>query len=85
MAAKDYEIVEGCMGTLYLAKKPKNPNKRFPLMSEDRRPITDDEVLFVFERYLRHWCEDHPGENTVYVTTDDRKIIFEATLHDKEE
>lgn len=37
MAATDYIICEGCLGTIYLAKKTK-PRKNGPqLMSQDRR------------------------------------------------
>ena len=54
-------------------------------MSQDRRPITDGEMIGLFEFYLRKWCEDHPGEDTVVITNGDGKKIFEATLLDKDE
>ena len=54
-------------------------------MSQDRRPITEGEILGLFEFYLRQWCEDHPGEDTVVITNSDGKNIFEAKLLDKEE
>ena len=53
--------------------------------SQDRRPITEGEMIGLFEFYLRKWCEEHPGEDTVVITNDDGKKIFEATLLDKEE
>ena len=85
MAAIDYIIVEGCLGTLYLAKK-KKPTKRGPqTMSQDRRPITDSEMIGCFEHYLRNWVEEHEGEDTVVITSSDGKKIFEAKLLDKEE
>jgi hypothetical protein len=85
MAATDYIIVEGCLGTLYLAKK-KKPTKRGPqTMSQDCRPITDSEMIGCFEHYLRNWVEEHTGEDTVVVTNNDGKKIFEATLLEKEE
>ena len=83
MAATDYIIVEG-MFNAYLAKK-KNPTKKgSQTMSEDRRPITDGEMIGLFEFYLRKWCKEH-GEDTVVISNSDGKKIFEATLLDKEE
>ena len=85
MAATDYIIVDGCLGTLYLTRK-KKPTKRGPqTMSKDRRPITEGEMIGCFEHYLRQWCEEHPGEDTVVITNSDGKKIFEATLLDKVE
>jgi hypothetical protein len=67
MAAKDYVIVKGWMNA-YLARK-KKPTKRGPqTMSEDRRPITDEEIIGLFEFYLRQWCEEHE-EDTVLLPT----------------
>ena len=83
MAATDYVIVTGWMNA-YLARK-KKPTKKGPqTMSQDRRPITEGEMIGLFEFYLRHWCEDH-GEDTVVITNSDGKKIFEATLLDKED
>lgn len=82
MAATDYVIVTGWMNA-YLARK-KKPTKRGPqTMSNDRRPITDEEIIGLFEFYLRQWCEEH-GEDTVVITDSDGKKIFEAKLLDKE-
>ena len=53
-------------------------------MSMDRRPITEGEILGLFEFYLRQWCEDHPGEDTVVITNSDGKKIFEAKLLDND-
>jgi len=83
MAAKDYVIVTGWQNA-YLAKK-KKPTKKGPqTMSMDRRPITEGEMIGLFEFYLRKWCEEH-HEDTVVITNSDGKKIFEATLLDKEE
>ena len=61
MAATDYVIVTGWMNA-YLTKK-KKPTKKGPqTMSEDRRPITEGEMIGLFEFYLRKWCEEHEGE-----------------------
>lgn len=84
MAAKDYVIVMGWMNA-YLAKK-KKPTKKGPqTMSEDRRPIADSEMIGLFEFYLRKWCEEHKGEDTVVITNSNGKKIFEARLLDKDE
>ena len=83
MAATDYVIVTGWMNA-YLARK-KKPTKKGPqTMSQDRRPITEGEMIGLFEFYLRNWCEEH-GEATVVITNSDGKKIFEATLLDKDE
>ena len=83
MAATDYVIVTGWMNA-YLARK-KKPTKKGPqTMSQDRRPITEGEMIGLFEFYLRNWCEEH-GEDTVVITNSDGKKIFEATLLDKDE
>ena len=84
MAAKDYIIVSGWRNA-YLTKKKKPTKKGLQVMSQDRRPITDSEMIGLFEFYLRKWCEDHPDEDTVVITNSDGKKIFEATLLDKDE
>lgn len=70
MAATDYVIVTGWMNA-YLTKKRKPTKKGPQTMSQVRRPITEGEILGLFEFYLRQWCEG--------------KKIFEATLLDKYE
>lgn len=55
MAAKDYVFVTGWRDA-YLAKKKKSNS---PMMSTDRRIIEDNEILGLFEFYLRKWCSDH--------------------------
>ena len=83
MAATDYVIVTGWMNT-YLARK-KKPTKKGPqTMSEDRRPITESEMIGCFEFYLRRYCEEHKTD-TVQISDENGKPIFEATLLDKEE
>ena len=84
MAAKDYIIVSGWRNA-YLTKKKKPTKKGLQVMSQDRRPITDSEMIGLFEFYLRKWCEEHEGEDTVVITNSDGKKIFEATLLDKDE
>ena len=84
MAATDYVIVTGWMNA-YLAKKKKHTTTVLQTMSEDRRPITEGEMIGLFEFYLRKWCEEHEGEDTVVITDSDGKKIFQATLLDKED
>lgn len=80
MAATDYVFVKGFVN-VYLAHK-KKPGSR--TMSLDRREITDGEMIGLFEFYLRNWCDDHPGEDTVVISDERGKDIFKATLLDKE-
>ncbi len=83
MAATDYVIVTGWTNA-YLTRK-KKPTKNGPqTMSQDRRPITEGEMIGLFEFYLRNWCEEH-GEDTVVIINSDGKKIFKATLLDKEQ
>ena len=80
MAATDYVIVESALARkIYLAKKIKSKN----LMSSDRREVTDNEILGMFENYLRRYCEEHHTD-TVEITKGGGTKIFTATLIDKE-
>lgn len=81
MAATDYAIVAGWMNA-YLARKKKPTNKGPQTMSQDRRLITEGEMIGLFEFYLRNYCEEHKTD-TVVISKDGKKI-FEATLFDKE-
>ena len=76
MAAKDYVFVTG-MVTPYLTKKTKGQ-----VMSQDRRPIEDDEILGLFEFYLRKWCDENK-KDTVTICDGKGKQLFEAKLLDK--
>jgi hypothetical protein len=80
MAATDYDIVTGWMNA-YLTKKKKSNSKT---MSQDRRIITDNEIIGLFEFYLRKWYENK-GEETVVIKDSNGNKIFEATLYDKED
>lgn len=82
MAATDYVIVEGFMNC-YLARKKKPTKKKIQTMSEDRRPITEGEIIGLFEFFLRNWCSGHDKDTVVI--TNNGKEIFSATLIDKEE
>ena len=84
MAATDYVIVAGWKD-VFLTKKKKPTKKGLQTMSKDRRPITEGEMIGLFEFYLRKWCEKHEGSDTVVITNSDGKEIFQATLLDKED
>ena len=77
MAAKDYVFVTG-MVTPYLAKKTKGP-----AMSQDRRMVMDNEIIGLFEFYLRNWCETNK-QDTITITDGKGKKLFQATLLDKD-
>ena len=51
-------------------------------MSQDRRPVEDNEILGLFEFYLRRYCEENKTD-TVVVTNSDGKQIFSAKLLSK--
>lgn len=78
MAANDYEFVTGLLYP-YMAKKTKS-NKT---MSQDRRVVTDNEILGLFEFYLRRRFETD-GSKKIVVKRDG-KVIFGAELLDVEE
>lgn len=84
MAAKDYTFGAGCFGTVYLTKKTKPRKDGLHLMSRDRRPLEEDEILYIFENFLRSWCEEHETD-TLSVTGEGGKVLFEATLKDRED
>lgn len=72
--ANDYVFAAG-MRNVYLAKKTKGS-----CMSLDRRVVTDNEIIGMFEFYLRKWVEENGGEKTVTITSSNGEPIFEATL-----
>ena len=63
MAAKDYEIcISGLTSTPYLAKVSKrNPN----VMLEDRREITESEILMLIDCYMNNKCKDEEYKDGV--------------------
>ena len=79
MSANNYVFQEGCFD-MYLAKKIKS--KTF--MSEDRRVVTDNEIIALFEWYLRKWSKEN-GNGTMAVVRPDGVKIFEAKLLDIKE
>ena len=79
MAAKDYSFQSGAFGTIYLAKN----NKSKTLMSSDRRAITENELLGLFEHYVLNKCEKDRCK-TFGVTNGNGEEIFEVRLSQKE-
>ena len=63
MAAKEYESrVSGLTSTLYLAKVSKrNPN----VMLEDRRKITEGEILMLIDCYMDKKCQEEEYKDGV--------------------
>lgn len=60
MSAKDYEICPALFNA-YIAKKSKrNPN----MMTNDRRVITDGEILFLIDWYIDNKVEEQTGSIT---------------------
>lgn len=80
MSAKDYTFAAGWMD-IYLTKKTKPRKDGLHIMSTDRRSLEVNEIYYIFENYLRHWCEEHETD-TLYVSVGG-KVIFEAKLRDK--
>ena len=83
MAAKDYEIcVSDLTSALYLAKVSKrNPN----VMLEDRRKITEGEILTLIDWYMDKKCQEEEFKDGVVCfksRVQDGKII-EMQIRDK--
>ena len=83
MAAKDYEIcVSGLTSTPYLAKVSKrDPN----VMLDDRREISEGEILMMIDCYMSNKCQDEEYKDGIVCFKShikDDKII-EIQLKDK--
>lgn len=72
--AEDYVFTAG-MRNVYLARKTKGN-----CMSSDRRVVTDNEIIGMFEFHLRKWSENNNGKKTVTFTSSNGEPVFEATL-----
>ena len=83
MAAKDYEIcVSGLTSTPYLAKVSKrNPN----VMLDDRREITEGEILMLIDCYMSNKCQDEEYKDGVvcFKSHIQEGKIIEIQLRDK--
>lgn len=70
MAAKDYKICPALFSA-YIAKVSKrNPN----LMTEDRREISENEILCLIDWYLSKRC-DEENSDTITITSNGKPII----------
>ena len=79
MAAKDYRIC-CAMFNAYIAKTSiRNPN----IMLEDRREITEGEILFLIEWWLRRKLAY--SNNDTQIITQDGEPIIELKLLNKNE
>ena len=83
MAAKDYKIcVSGLTSTPYLAKVSKrNPN----VMLDDRREITEGEILMLIDCYMSNKCQDAEYKDGVvcFKSHIQEGKIIEIQLRDK--
>ena len=83
MAAKDYEIcISGLTSTPYLAKVSKrNPN----VMLDDRREITEGEILMLIDCYMSNKCQDEEYKDGIvcFKSHIQEVKIIEIQLKDK--
>ena len=83
MAAKDYEIcVSGLTSTPYLTKVSKrNPN----IMLEDRREITEGEILMLIDCYMSNKCKEEEYKDGVvsFKSHIQKGKIIEIQIKDK--
>ena len=80
MAAKDYTFAAGWK-EIYLTKKTKPRKDGLHIMSTDRRPLDEQEILYVIENYLRMYCANNDTDEVT--VTNDGKPIFKMILLDK--
>ena len=83
MAAKDYEIcVSGLTSTPYLAKVNKqDPN----VMLDDRRKISEGEILMLIDCYMSNKCQDEEYKDGIvcFKSHIQKGKIIEIQLKDK--
>ena len=83
MAAKDYKIcVSALASTPYLAKVSKrNPN----VMLDDRREITEGEILMLIDCYMSNKCQDEEYKDGIvcFKSHIQKGKIIEIQLKDK--
>lgn len=53
-------------------------------MSQDRRIVTDEEAIGIFEAYLRRYCKEN-NTDAVNITDSEGKLLFSAALNDRKE
>ena len=83
MAAKDYKIcVSGLTSTPYLAKVSKrDPN----VMLDDRRKISEGEILMLIDCYMSNKCQDEEYKDGIvcFKSHIQKGKIIEIQLKDK--
>ena len=83
MAAKDYEICFSCFtSTPYLAKVSKrDPN----VMLDDRRKISEGEILMLIDCYMSNKCQDEEYKDGIvcFKSHIQKGKIIEIQLKDK--
>lgn len=82
MAAKDYTFAAGWK-EIYLTKKTKPRKDGLHVMSTDRRPLDEQEILYVIENYLRMYCANNDTDEVT--VTNDGKPIFKMILLDNDD
>ena len=83
MTAKDYEIcVSGLTSTPYLAKVSKRNHN---VMLDDRREITEGEILMLIDCYMSNKCQDEEYKDGIvcFKSHIQEGKIIEIQLRDK--
>ena len=83
MAAKDYEIrISALRSTPYLTKISKRNTN---VMLEDRREITEGEILMLIDCYMRNKCQDEEYKDGIvcFKSHIQEGKIIEIRLKDK--
>ncbi len=79
MAATDYVIKVGTKHA-YIVNKKKT-NKKGSRIGWDKRIVKDNEILALFEFFLRRWCQDNDADSVVFINRKGDKL-YQATLID---
>ena len=81
MAAKDYQICPALFNA-YIAKvSKKNPNK---MMTDDRRIITEDEILMLIDWYLDNELEENQTLSFESHRREGKRILLRFVDENKE-
>ena len=81
MAATDYVIKVGTKHA-YIVNKKKTI-KKGSRIGWDKRIVKDNEILALFEFFLRRWCKDNDADSVVFINRKGDKL-YQATLIDTE-
>lgn len=77
MAAKDYQICPALFNAFIAKVSKRNPN----LMTDDRRIITDREIIGLIRWYLKRFCIEN-DTNRVFIN-ENEKTTIEIVAHGK--